>query len=198
MTTPQQVPMVWTFNANRERINSFTRPLGLSFTSKGMEHRYERARPWLFSLCDQLLSLPRFRETDCLGDLPTIFSLRYDDPQRGRTIGIELPIDPNDFFDNQPALWGEVFHNCAIITSEYPESRQIIKDMLSLLRCAIPGLLVLQPVNSVGILSRSICLPSAHWIGSYHGTPSHSVPSVFGWEHAQNLLAAQQRENGMQ
>ncbi|KIJ26847.1 hypothetical protein M422DRAFT_191709 [Sphaerobolus stellatus SS14] len=182
------------FNNNIPLIDAWSSRLGVHLTPESVTEPYRRARPYLMGIASRLLDTGRFNPRPTSKDSRLLWSLECPQPlpiqtRNGFSITpaavIELPKNASSFWSpDRRVQWEMVFHSAV-----WPAMRNTcapLNDLLSLLQCLLPGMIVLAQTEDGMKTVRG--LPSHHWLE--HWQPM--LIDIFGYEHYERLYVAAQ------
>ncbi|KZV97678.1 hypothetical protein EXIGLDRAFT_730063 [Exidia glandulosa HHB12029] len=192
MSSPPQV----VFSSDVQRLAGWAERTGLPLpgTAEALGSPYARAHRWLSSFKGTLVTKYGWRDAPQSGDSSRLlFSIGLQPTSssgvpRAPALSLALPKHPSSFFSPERKLqWQMTFHSTAFFTMRF--SQPPIQDMLYLLQCLIPGMVVVAKVEDVpgeAIYTTSRGLPPPEWVQAHQ----EMLVDVFGAQHYRQLFRA--------
>ncbi|KAF8582677.1 hypothetical protein K439DRAFT_1391479 [Ramaria rubella] len=155
------------FSTDVKQLDEWSRRVGVALSVESLGAPYARAHRHLLAMKHALVAHHGFR--DCPPSDPRVlFTVQCQPPHRSSagvprspTIKLELPIHASSFFSPERRVqWQMVFHSA--MWPSLRHSVQPVGDMLHLLQCLMPGLLLVVHIEDGWRTARG--LPPADWI----------------------------------
>lgn len=190
-TAPPSAKVI--FSTDVREISTWADRTGIPMiTTAALEKTWERAKPWLRILKDQLVQNHHWKE---LGpEHRMLFTIESESPWRGSNniplspkLTLRLPSNAASFWSpDRRVRWEMVFHS-----DIFESQRKLLpplQDMFNVIQCLITGLVVLMHEERESQVSyvTSRGLPRVEWVHTNESNLIH----VFGKQHYQMLLLA--------
>lgn len=154
---------------------------------------YARAHRWLLALKNALVAQHAWREAAQGADGRMLFAIEMQQRTssgvpRSPPLTLMLPKHPSSFFSPDRKLqWQMTFHATTFFTLRH--SCPPIQDILYLLQCLIPGMLVIAKVEDIpreAVYTTSRALPPADWVSAHQDM----LVDIFGAQHFRQIFRA--------
>ncbi|KAH7107843.1 hypothetical protein BKA62DRAFT_149431 [Auriculariales sp. MPI-PUGE-AT-0066] len=191
------IPPEVSFSADVRRLAFWADRAGLQLpgSAEALGVPYARAHRWFLESKRALVQLG-WRETSAAtSDSRLLFSVEFPGPRtsagvpRSPPVTLSLPKHPSSFFSPERTLqWQMCFHSTAFSTLRY--SIPALNDILFLLQCLVPGMLIGKHVEEfpqegqIYITSRS--LPNHDWVSANEAR----LIDIFGQQYYRQLWKA--------
>ncbi|GJJ12393.1 hypothetical protein Clacol_006635 [Clathrus columnatus] len=177
------------FSTDVIQLNEWSRRVGVALSVDSLGTPYARAHRHLLRQKKLLVEHHGFRELPP-SDPRLLFTIECQPPHRSSnglprspTMKLELPVHASSFFSPERRIqWQMVFHSAL-----WPSLRHVVQpvdDILYLLQCLMPGLLLLVQVEGGWRTARG--LPPPDWIN----INKSMLVEIFGSDHYPGLYKA--------
>lgn len=198
MPAPASVPPQLVFDRDVGKLNEWATRAGLPMISSAetLSQTYARAHRMLKEIRNELIASYGWKQGP--HDDRLLFNLECDSPIRSASgaprtppMRLQIPTQPTSFFSEGRILqWQMVFHSVTFSTLRTPGSP--ISNLLNLLQCILPGMLVLvkeETIPGQGMFITHRALPRLDWMQANQA----KLLDIFGPTHFRALTTAASR-----
>jgi len=168
--------------------------LPLPTSAEALGTNYARAHRSFLAMKNHLIQHYGWNDSS-IADPRLLFSIECDPPHRSSSgmprsprMNLSLPTNASSFFSPERRVqWQMVFHSATFPTMRH--SVPPIANILHLLQCLLPGMLVIVKVEDVqgqGVYTTSRGLPPAEWVDTHR----QLLCDIFGTSHYRRLFRA--------
>ncbi|KIJ44366.1 hypothetical protein M422DRAFT_47446 [Sphaerobolus stellatus SS14] len=155
------------FSTDVRQLDEWANRVGVALSVESLAAPYAKAQRYMLAMKNTLVKKHGFRELPPT-DQRVLFTVECQPPHRSAagiprspTMKLELPIHASSFFSPERRVqWQMVFHSA--MWPSLRHSVQPVGDLLYLLQCIMPGLLLVVQIEDGWRTARG--LPSADWV----------------------------------